>query len=234
VTPIDLVAASGWVIEGNFIADFVKAGGDQTSYGAFAKGGGSANRFTRNVVLCEHRLRGQAGRRVGLSFGGGGTNPQACRDRRCIVEQERGFMTSNLVASCSDSGMYINRSAQTEISNNTLLDTGGITVQSPASSARVDGNLMDGPIIDRHDAILDLGDNLAPSLPMLYLGIASARSAFVSPADLDLRWSTAPPRRPDSTESQTGEADPDLCGQTRHHPPVYGAFQDFQVCMSPR
>ncbi len=143
-------------------------------------------------------------------------------------------MTSNLVASCSDSGMYINRSAQTEISKNTLLDTGGITVQSPASSARVDGNLMDGPIIDRHDAILDLGDNLAPSLPMLYLGIASARSAFVSPADLDLRWSTAPPRRPDSTESQAGEADPDLCGQTRHHPPVYGAFQDFQVCMSPR
>src|SRR5207249_4850273 len=38
VTPIDLVAASNWSIEGNLIADFVKAGGDFTSYGAFAKG----------------------------------------------------------------------------------------------------------------------------------------------------------------------------------------------------
>ncbi|MCK7497152.1 MAG: hypothetical protein MZW92_44660 [Comamonadaceae bacterium] len=90
VTPIDLVAASDWHIEGNLIADFVKDGGDLTSYGAFAKGGGSDNRFVRNIVLCEHRLRGAAGparravvrRRRHQARSG-------CRDRRCIVEHEQ-------------------------------------------------------------------------------------------------------------------------------------------------
>jgi len=73
VTPIDLVAASNWTIEGNLIADFAKAAGNLTSYGAFAKGAGGNNRFLRNVVMCERRLRGMPGRRIGLSFGGGGT-----------------------------------------------------------------------------------------------------------------------------------------------------------------
>lgn len=41
VTPVDLVAASDWVVSGNLIADFIKGAGDQTSYGMFAKGGGA-------------------------------------------------------------------------------------------------------------------------------------------------------------------------------------------------
>ncbi len=73
VTPIDLVAASDWTIRGNLVADFVKDGSDRTSYGVFAKGGGSGNLLEGNTVLCEHRLRGAPGRRVGLSFGGGGS-----------------------------------------------------------------------------------------------------------------------------------------------------------------
>ena len=73
VTKIDLVAASHWRIVGNRIADFVKAQGDGISVGAFAKGGGADNRFLRNVVVCEHRLLGLPGQRVGLSLGDGGT-----------------------------------------------------------------------------------------------------------------------------------------------------------------
>ena len=53
VTPIDLVAASHWRIRGNRISDFVKGQSDRISYGAFAKGAGSDNRFERNVVVCE-------------------------------------------------------------------------------------------------------------------------------------------------------------------------------------
>ncbi|MCU0938924.1 MAG: right-handed parallel beta-helix repeat-containing protein, partial [Burkholderiaceae bacterium] len=139
VTLIDLVAASDWHIEGNLIADFVKDGGDFTSYGAFAKGGGSNNRFVRNIVLCEHRLRGAPGRRVGLSFGGGGTGATVCRDRRCIVEHERGLMRDNLIASCSDEGIYINRGAQTEIIQNTLVDTAGVSVRFAESTAQLTG-----------------------------------------------------------------------------------------------
>jgi hypothetical protein len=76
VTLIDLVAASHWAIRGNVISDFINGQGNQISYGAFAKGGGSANRFERNVVLCENILKGTSGQRVGLSLGGGGTGPE--------------------------------------------------------------------------------------------------------------------------------------------------------------
>src|SRR5437763_779831 len=81
-------AASHWIIRGNLISDFIKAQGDQISYGAYAKGAGSDNRFEQNIVLCESLLRGFAGQRVGLSLGGGGTGKELCRDKRCITEQD--------------------------------------------------------------------------------------------------------------------------------------------------
>jgi hypothetical protein len=111
--PIDIVAASHWTVRGNLISDFVKARADRISYGAFAKGGGSGNRFERNVVLCEDALRGQPGWRVGISLGGGGSvgGGDSCRDRTCVLEQSEGTIEANLVASCSDDGIYINRSA---------------------------------------------------------------------------------------------------------------------------
>jgi hypothetical protein len=51
VTPVDLVAASHWVIRRNLISDFIKGDGDRISYGAFAKGAGSDNLMEQNVVL---------------------------------------------------------------------------------------------------------------------------------------------------------------------------------------
>lgn len=232
VTPIDLVAASDWHVEGNFIADFVKGGGDRTSYGAFAKGGGSSNRFVRNVVLCEHRLRGAPGRRVGLSFGGGGSDPRGCRDGRCVFEHERGLMGDNLIASCSDNGIYVKRSARTEILRNTLLDTAGINVRFVESSAFVDGNLLDGPMAAREGATLHEGRNLSPSLMLLYLGVAPARGAFVAAADLDLRWRAAPPLRASAAvPAADWPVGVDLCGQPRIGAGVFGAFADFSPCL---
>jgi hypothetical protein len=233
VSPIDLVAASDWHIDGNFIADFVKAGGDFTSYGAFAKGGGSGNRFVRNVVLCEHRLRGAAGRRVGLSFGGGGSgDPRFCRFGRCAIEHEQGLMRDNLIASCSDDGIYVNRGAQTLIAHNTLLDTAGINVRFVESAAFVDGNLLDGPIAARDGASLRLGDNLATVLPLLYLGHAAARGVFIDARQLDLRWrDTAPRRSQIAAAAGAGPNAVDLCGQRRANPAAYGAFEDFTDCL---
>ena len=144
VTPIDLVAASHWRIRGNRISDFVKGRSDRISYGAFVKGGGADNRFERNVVVCEDRLRGFAGQRVGLSLGGGGSSADACRGGRCITEQDRGAIASNLIAACSDDGIYLNRAAASLITHNTLIDTGGITARFGESSADVEGNLVDG------------------------------------------------------------------------------------------
>lgn len=227
VTLIDLVAASDWRIEGNLIADFVKDGGDFTSYGAFAKGAGSGNVFARNVVLCEHRLRGVPGRRVGLSFGGGGTGREACRDRRCAVEHERGLMRDNLIASCSDHGIYINRGAQTQLRHNTLVDTAGVSVRFAQSAVQAEGNLSDAAFVTRDGGLLREGDNRIASLVSSYVGMHRLRRPFVDADALDLRWRGAAPTRP---ARDAGAAPSDLCGGARPQDPAYGAFEDIGRC----
>ena len=229
VTPIDLVGASDWVVRGNLIADFVKLGGDGISYGAFAKGAALRTLFERNAIVCEQGLQGLPGQRVGLSFGGGGTGPAYCRDGRCITEHEDGIMRNNLVASCSDVGIYVNSGARSRILHNTLLDTAGIQVRYPASGADVEGNLVDGAIRARNDGQLRASDNLATPVALLYAGMHGQRKLFADPARLDLRWIGAPPRR----EGAAPEG-PDLCGAARPARPAYGAFEDFAACASPR
>ena len=168
VTFIDLVAASGWRIEGNLIADFIKLHGDQTSYGAFAKGAGQGNVFARNVVLCEQRLRGLPGARVGLSLGGGGTGGPYCRDRACIVEQEASRIEDNRIAQCSDVGIYLNRAARSVVSGNRLLDTTGIDGRFPETAADLRDNIVDGLIRVRDQALLhEQGDRASPRVAAL-------------------------------------------------------------------
>ncbi|HEX6704220.1 MAG TPA: right-handed parallel beta-helix repeat-containing protein [Albitalea sp.] len=224
VTPIDLVAASRWTIRGNLITDFAKAQGDRVSYGAFAKGGGSDNRFERNVVLCEVQLRGSPGWRVGLSLGGGGTAVEYCRDKRCITEQDGAVLESNLIASCSDDGIYLNRAATSRIVHNTLLDTAGVSVRFPESSAEAEGNLVDGAIRSRDGALLHERDNLETDVAWLYVGRHPLRGLYHDAGGLDLSWSGTPPRR------RVAATAADLCGSTRPATPAYGAFEDFRAC----
>jgi hypothetical protein len=228
VTPIDLVAASDWTIRRNLVTDFIKAGGDQVSYGAFAKGAGARTLFEQNVVLCEQRLQGFPGQRVGLSFGGGGTGKPYCRDRKCITEQDQGVMRANLVASCSDVGIYVNAGARTKVLDNTLLDTAGVHVRFPESSAEIDGNLVDGAISERNGARLRLGDNLATPIALLYLGYHPLRKLYAAPEGLDFSWREAAPRREATAPSL------DLCGTARKDAQRYGAFEDFAACLAPR
>lgn len=230
VTPVDLVAASDWTIRGNLITDFIKAGGDRISYGAFAKGAGARTVFERNVVLCEQKLRGLPGQRVGLSFGGGGTGRQYCRDGRCITEHEAGVMRANLIAGCSDAGIYVNSGAGSRLLDNTLLDTAGVQVRYPASSAELDGNMVDGPVTSRNGAVLRMGDNRTNSVTAMYAGLHPQRRLFVAAQALDLRWDGQPPRR----RAQDAQASPmDLCGAHRPAAPAYGAFEDFAACLAP-
>jgi hypothetical protein len=176
VTPIDLVAANDWVIRRNLITDFIKAGGDRISYGAFAKGAGARTRFEHNAVVCEQRLRGLPGQRVGLSFGGGGTGKPYCRDRKCVTEQDQGVMQANLVASCSDVGIYVNAAAGTKLIGNTLIDTAGVDVRYPESSVEADGNLVDGSIRSRNGGMLHPGVNRETPIALSYLGYHPLRN----------------------------------------------------------
>ncbi len=227
VTPIDMVGASGWVIRGNLISDFIKGEGNRISYGAFAKGGGSGNRFERNIVVCEGALRGAPGQRVGLSLGGGGTGAAFCRDRRCLTEHDGGSIEGNLIASCSDDGIYLNRAAGARIEHNTLIDTAGITVRFAVSSADIEGNLVDGVIRSRDDGVVRATDNMTMGMVRSYLGWHPLRSLYRQTGTLDLAWRTSPSRR---DKDGTGAAD--LCGVRRPANPAYGAFEDFAACLA--
>lgn len=226
VTPIDIVAASHWSIRRNVIADFIKGQGDMVSYGAFAKGAGSANVFEQNLVLCEARLRGAPGQRVGLSFGGGATGKPYCREGKCITEQEQGIMRANIIASCSDAGIYLNNAAASKLIHNTLIDTGGIDVRFAGSSADIEGNLVDGVIRTRDGGVVRLHDNLTTSIAQLYLGLHPQRGLFMDANALDLRWDGQALRR-----RGAGQVTPDLCGVTRPASPAYGAVEDVRACM---
>ena len=225
VTPIDLDAASDWVIEGNLISDFVKSAGDRISYGAFAKAAGANNAFERNVVLCEDRLRGEVGQRVGISLGGGGSTEDIRRDGgRSGLEHLNGRISDNLIAFCSDQGIYINRAQNSQIDHNTLLDTSGIEVRFPQSSADIKANIIDGAISLRDGGLLRADFNDTAILPALFLGWHPQRRLFVDVGRLDLTWRGDPPR------TSISDSRPDLCGAVRPSRPAIGAFEDFAKC----
>ncbi|HEY0587533.1 MAG TPA: right-handed parallel beta-helix repeat-containing protein [Pseudoduganella sp.] len=225
VTPIDLVAASHWTIRGNVITDFLKGSGDRISYGGYAKGAGSHNVFEQNIVVCEHKLRGR-GQRVGLSLGGGGTGKPYCRDGQCITEQDDSVIRANLIASCSDDGIYLNRAARSEISHNTLLDTGGVVARFAASSADVEGNLVDGAIRSRDDGVLRLKDNIETGITALYAGRHPVRDLFAGASVAALSWVGEIPRRKNIVTSPGV----DLCGRARPQLPAFGAFEHATLC----
>jgi hypothetical protein len=226
VAPVDLVGASGWAISGNVIKDFVKLEGNGVSYGGFAKGAGRANVFERNLVWCEDKLRRQPGQRIGLSLGGGGTDAPFCRDHQCIAEQQDGAIRANLIVSCSDDGIYLNGAAASRVDDNTVLDTAGIDVRFATSSARLDGNLVDGPIRRRDGGLLHLGDNRTAPLWQSYVGYHPVRTLFRAPLDGDFGWRGDAPQRGGERKGLN------LCGAG----PVtaYGAFDDFMGCRGAR
>jgi hypothetical protein len=172
-------------------------------------------------------LSGQPGQRIGLSFGGGGSGKPYCRDARCITEHAAGIMRANLIAGCSDVGIYLNSAAGTRLLDNTILDTAGVQVRFPTSSATLEGNLVDGPLRADEGGIVRARDNLATAIGWLYLGRHPQRGLFVDPARLDLRWRDGAPQH---------QADPDadaagLCGAARGAQRAYGAFDDFRACL---
>ena len=229
ITPIDLDAASDWDIRDNIITDFVRAFPGGATYGGYAKGSGAGNIFERNLVVCTWKLHGYPGAQVGLSLGGGGTGPQFMRDGgRSGIEQFHGVIRDNLIVSCGDAGIYLNRAAGSIIEHNTLLDTSGIEVRFPQSSARITANMIDGIITTRDGGNADLQDNLVSNLLGLFVGWHPVRGYFNQPVSLDLTWRDTPAGIAD------GGASTDLCGHHRALESRPGAFDDFSRCLAGR
>jgi len=148
VSLIDIVAANSWIVRKSVIADFAKAKGDKVSYAGFFKGAGQNNLFEQNLILCNFRHRG--GVRVGLSFGGGGTSTNASRNNINNVEHFGGILRQNVIANCPlDVGVYLNKSMDTLITRNLLINNTGIHVRFDKSDALILGNSLSGSIVDR-------------------------------------------------------------------------------------
>ncbi len=149
---IDVVGGKGWHVKANFIADFAKGEGDNTSYGAFLKGGSRDGVIDGNLVICSRKTTG--GIRVGISFGGGGTEKKYCEDKRCTTEHRNGVIHNNIILNCSDVGIYLNKASNTRIEHNTLLFNSGIDVRFEVSSAHIKNNIVSGSIRSRDEGLL--------------------------------------------------------------------------------
>lgn len=164
VTKLNVDNASGWVARANLIHDFHKGGGDGISYGAFFKGGGKNNSFERNLVLCSKNDT-TGGTRIGLSFGGGGMSPALCAPAfsasvPCDPENDGGLMQNNIIVSCSDVGIYLNKAKNTKLLHNTLIGTTGIDFRFASSTGEAHGNLLGDKIRLRDGGSYTGSDNL--------------------------------------------------------------------------
>lgn len=179
VTFFDLVGASGWRVEDNLLARFIKQHSNKVSYGIFMKGNSQGGIIERNLVICAPDDISQPGVRVGISLGGGGTGESMCRDENCRFEHRFARVVNNIVAHCNDSGIDVFKSADILIAHNTLINTSGIDVRGPQSSARVAGNLFEGSLRRRHGARLLQERN----------GAGDMRPYFFDADALNLSWS---------------------------------------------
>ena len=69
-------------------------------------------------------------------------------------------MANNIIANCSDVGIYINKGANIQILNNTLFNTSGIDIRFDTSMATIRNNLLDGRIRERNGGVATLSNNI--------------------------------------------------------------------------
>ena len=205
VTPIDVVGGRRWIIRANYIHDFAKGMGNNVSYAAFLKGNSRDGIIERNLIVCEQLHTGQV--RLGLSFGGGGSNPdRICEDGDCSIEHQGGIMRNNIIAHCpADVGIYVNECVDCALLHNTVYDTTGIDVRFGVSTVVVDGNILSGRIRERDGGTATASNNLEM--------VTAWNSWFVDPDNLDFT------RVDGATFVDTGVASGDVtddyCGRVR-------------------
>lgn len=219
-TKLNIDSGDDWVVRGNLIHDFEKGGGDGVSYAAFLKCGGQRGIVEQNLVLCERDFSG--GTRLGLSLGGGACAPQFCQPAfdagTPCVEHHDGIVRNNIVANCSDVGVYINASANSRVLFNTLVGTAGIDFRFPASTGVAIGNVLAGNVENRNGATATFMQNLE-NVPQ-----ADFDAWYQAPLLGDLRLEGAPtpvlgmgPTVPEVTD--------DYCARVRSAPNDLGALQ---------
>jgi MYXO-CTERM domain-containing protein len=220
VTKINVDSGDDWVVRGNFIHDSQKGLSDFVSYGAFLKCGGQRGVLERNLVLCARDTSG--GTRIGLSLGGGGCANQFCQpsfsSSVTCVEHTGGIVRNNIVANCSDVGVYVKNARESHVVYNTLIATSGIDFHEALASGEARGNVLGGVIRNRNGATGTFANNVD--------NVTAAQFAdwYVDPLRGDLRQ-----KGNLAALLGAGIAVPqvldDYCGRTRTMPFDVGALQ---------
>ncbi len=186
VTKLNIDTGDDFVVRDNVIRDFSKNGGNFTSYGSFMKSGGKRGLYERNLVLCKSGGQAMSDVRLGLSFGGGGTGNQFCAPAfdanvPCAVEHEDGVLRNNVIANCSDVGVYLNRARNTSVLHNTLVGTTGVDFRFDTTSGRAVGNLLTSAVRTRDAATMTATQNVTG------VSLATFDAAYASALSGDLR-----------------------------------------------
>lgn len=214
VVLIDLVAASGWHVSDNLIADFITPSDRNPSYGIYMKGGGRDGRIERNLVVCQLRMQHLAGLRVGISLGGGLTGKPFRRDPVRDSEHDNGLIANNIVAHCNDFGIDVHASRSASVVHNTLINTYGISVRGTGAFARIANNMVEGSISARKNGTLETSQNLLHSL----------NNYFRDPDRFDFTWIATPKQMPPPSLQQ------DFCGTQRQTIDAPGALSTQSRC----
>lgn len=177
-TKLNIDTGDDWIVRGNYLHDASKLGGDGVSYAMFLKSGGKRGLVERNLVVCQKDVV-NASTRIGISLGGGGTAPQFCAPAfdagvPCAVEHDGGTIRNNIIASCSDVGIYLNRAKDTKVLYNTLVATAGIDFRFVTTSGEAAGNYLGGRIRDRDGATHTSDANLEMVADATFTGMYRA------------------------------------------------------------
>lgn len=164
VTKLNIDTGDDWIVRDNIVHDAFKDGGDGVSYGVFMKSGGSRGLIENNLVICARDIP-TGGTRIGLSFGGGGTGNPYCAPAfdasvPCAIEHTDGVMQNNIIANCSDVGIYLNKAKNTSVIYNTLVATSGIDFRFSTTTGQARGNVLEGKIRARDGGTFKDGGNV--------------------------------------------------------------------------
>lgn len=161
VNMLNIDSVNNWRVKGNLLADFSKNKGDRISYAAYMKGNGRNGIFEQNLVICEANVDANSSTQVGLSFGGGGTATAFCRNSQCLSEHTNGIIRNNIILNCpNDVGIYLNKSTNTQVYNNAIVNSLGIDVRFESSTASIVNNIISGRISDRDGGVSFRENNL--------------------------------------------------------------------------
>ncbi|SET45418.1 chondroitinase-B domain-containing protein [Stigmatella erecta] len=218
VTKLNIDTGDGWIVRDNLIRDFHKSSGNLISYGAFMKSGGNNGVFERNLVLCTRDVA-TGGTRIGLSFGGGGTGNAFCApnfdaNKPCDPEHSGGVMRNNVIANCSDVGIYLNKARSTQVLFNTLVSTSGVDFRFASSTGSAHGNVLAGNLRGREGGTFEAGTNL------LNVSSATFSGWYQEPlkGDLTVRGNVSSLIGAAAARAQVVD---DFCGRPR---PAQGAY----------